>query len=95
MSDLAIEIRGLTKSYKDVNALKGVDVLIKKGEFFGLLGPNGAGKTTTINILTGLVFRDQGITNVFGRDTVKDFRFTRSKIGIAAQEFSVDWFFFN
>jgi len=93
MSDLAIEIRGLTKSYKDVNALKGVDVLIKKGEFFGLLGPNGAGKTTTINILTGLVFRDQGITNVFGKDTVKDFRFTRSKIGIAAQEFSVDWFF--
>jgi len=58
-----------------------------------LLGPNGAGKTTTINILTGLVFRDQGTTKVFGRDTVKDFRFTRSKIGIAAQEFSVDWFF--
>ena len=40
MSDLAIEIRGLSKSYKDVNALKGVDVLIKKGEFFGLLGPS-------------------------------------------------------
>ena len=89
----AIEIKGLTKSYGDVHALKGVDISIKKGEFFGLLGPNGAGKTTTINILTGLVFRDQGTTKVFGRDTVKDFRFTRSKIGIAAQEFSVDWFF--
>ena len=89
----AIEIKGLTKSYGDVDALNGVDISIKKGEFFGLLGPNGAGKTTTINILTGLVFRDQGTTKVFGRDTVKDFRFTRSKIGIAAQEFSVDWFF--
>ena len=63
-----------------------------KKEFFGLLGPNGAGKTTTINILTGLVFREEGSTLVFGKDTVKDFRFTRSKIGIA-QELSVDWFF--
>ena len=50
----AIEIKGLTKSYGDVHALNGVDISIKKGEFFGLLGPNGAGKTTTINILTGL-----------------------------------------
>jgi ABC-2 type transport system ATP-binding protein len=93
MPSPAIEIKGLTKSYGDVHALNGVDISIKKGEFFGLLGPNGAGKTTIINILTGLVFRDQGTTKVFGRDTVKDFRFTRSKIGIAAQEFSVDWFF--
>ena len=88
-----IEIKELTKSYGDVKALNGVDIKIKTGEFFGLLGPNGAGKTTTINILTGLVFRDQGSTKVFGKDTIKDFRFTRSKIGIAAQEFSVDWFF--
>jgi len=93
MSSFAIEIKGLTKSYNDVNALSGVDIQIKTGEFFGLLGPNGAGKTTTINILTGLVFRDKGSTKVFGKDTVNDFRFTRSKIGIAAQEFSVDWFF--
>ena len=89
----AIEIKGLTKSYGDTIALDGVNINIKKGEFFGLLGPNGAGKTTTINILTGLVFHDEGFTKVFGKDTVKDFRFTRSKIGIAAQEFSVDWFF--
>ena len=93
MNDLAIEIKGLTKTYKNVEALKGVDVNIKRGEFFGLLGPNGAGKTTTINILTGLVFRDKGITNIFGKDTVKHFRYTRSRVGIAAQEFSVDWFF--
>ena len=94
MSSNAIEISGLTKSYDGkVHALNGVDIQIKEGEFFGLLGPNGAGKTTTINILTGLVFRDKGTTKVFGRDTVKDYRYTRSKIGIAAQEFSVDWFF--
>ena len=93
MSTIAIEIGGLTKSYDNVKALNGVNIKIKAGEFFGLLGPNGAGKTTTINILTGLVFRDQGFTKVFGKDTVADFRYTRSKIGIAAQEFSVDWFF--
>ena len=93
METLAIDIKGLTKSYGKVKALSGVDISIKKGEFFGLLGPNGAGKTTTINILTGLVFRGSGSTKVFGKDTITDFRFTRSKIGIAAQEFSVDWFF--
>ena len=93
MSSPAIEIKGLTKSYGNVHALNGVDIKINEGEFFGLLGPNGAGKTTTINILTGLVFRDKGSTEIFGKDTVNDYRFTRSKIGIAAQEFSVDWFF--
>ena len=93
VSNLAIDIKSLTKSYGDIKALNGVDISIKKGEFFGLLGPNGAGKTTTINILTGLVFKESGSTKVFGKDTINDFRFTRSKIGIAAQEFSVDWFF--
>ena len=93
METPAIDIKGLTKSYGELKALKGVNISIKKGEFFGLLGPNGAGKTTTINILTGLVFKERGSTKVFGKDTIKDFRYTRSKIGIAAQEFSVDWFF--
>ena len=93
MPEPAIQVSGLTKSYGDVHALSGVDITINKGEFFGLLGPNGAGKTTTINILTGLVFNDSGSTQVFGKDTVIDYRFTRSKIGIAAQELSVDWFF--
>ena len=93
MPEPAIQVSGLTKSYGDVHALCGVDIIINKGEFFGLLGPNGAGKSTTINILTGLVFNDSGSTQVFGKDTVKDYRFTRSKIGIAAQELSIDWFF--
>ena len=93
MGTPAIDIKGLTKSYGELKALNGVNISIKKGEFFGLLGPNGAGKTTTINILTGLVFKESGSAKVFGKDTIKDFRYTRSKIGIAAQEFSVDWFF--
>ena len=93
METPAIDIKGLTKSYGELEALNGVNISIKKGEFFGLLGPNGAGKTTTINILTGLVFKESGSAKVFGKDTIKDFRYTRSKIGIAAQEFSVDWFF--
>jgi|TARA_B110000263_G_scaffold134968_1_gene117211 ABC-2 type transport system ATP-binding protein len=89
----AIKIKGLTKSYNDVPALQGINIDISKGEFFGLLGPNGAGKTTTINILTGLVFKDKGTCLVFNQDIVADYRYTRSKIGIAAQELSVDWFF--
>ena len=93
MEENAIEISGLKKSYGNTVALQKVNLSIKKGEFFGLLGPNGAGKTTTISILTGLVFRDEGSTLVFGKDTVENFRYTRSKIGIAAQELSVDWFF--
>ena len=93
MKTPAVEIRGLKKSFGKVKALDGVDLTIKQGEFLGLLGPNGAGKTTTINILTGLVIRQEGITEIFGKDTVKDYRFTRSKVGIAAQELSIDWFF--
>jgi len=93
MSNFAIQISNLKKSYKNVHALNGVNVNISNGEFFGLLGPNGAGKTTTINILTGLVFKDSGNCLVFGKDTVVDYRETRSKIGIAAQELSLDWFF--
>ena len=93
MSKTAIQIKGLKKSYNNTPALNGVDIEISNGEFFGLLGPNGAGKTTTINILTGLVFKDAGTCLVFEKDIVKDYRYTRSKIGIAAQELSVDWFF--
>ncbi len=89
----AIEIQGLTKAYNGVKALQGVDIIIEEGQFYGLLGPNGAGKSTTINILTGLVRREAGSTNIFGRDTVKDFRFTRAQLGIAAQELPIDWFF--
>ena len=69
MKTPAVEIRGLKKSFGDVKALDGVELTIKQGEFLGLLGPNGAGKTTTINILTGLVIRQEGTTEIFGKDS--------------------------
>ena len=93
MTDAAIEIRGLSKSYNGSDALSDIDLTIFKGQFFGLLGPNGAGKSTTINILTGLVRKNKGEITVFGKDIENDFRFTRSQIGTAQQELSVDWFF--
>ena len=89
----AIKITNLKKSYGGIDALKGINMTINKGQFFGLLGPNGAGKTTTINILTGLVRKDIGETMIFNRDTVSDYRFTRKQVGISSQEFTQDWFF--
>ena len=93
MTSAAIHIAGLHKSYEDTVALNGVALTIEDGQFYGLLGPNGAGKTTTIHILTGLVIKDSGVTEIYNKDTVKDFRFTRSQLGIAHQELPVDWFF--
>ena len=72
MKTPAVEIHGLKKSFKDVQALDGIDLTIKQGQFFGLLGPNGAGKTTIINILTGLVIRQEGATKIFGQDPSKE-----------------------
>jgi ABC-2 type transport system ATP-binding protein len=89
----AVSIRNLEKNYGDTVALKGVNISIGDGEFFGLLGPNGAGKTTTINILTGLVRKNKGETKIFGKDTVSDYRYTRAQVGISSQEFTQDWFF--
>ena len=71
----AIEIQNLKKSYGDTVALKGVNISIGDGEFFGLLGPNGAGKTTTINILTGLVRKNEGVAKIFDKDIISDYRF--------------------
>ena len=93
MNPPAVHIADLHKSYEDTVALRGVNLTIEDGEFYGLLGPNGAGKTTTIHILTGLVLRNEGTTQIYGKDTVNDFRFTRSQLGIAHQELPVDWFF--
>jgi ABC-2 type transport system ATP-binding protein len=89
----AVSIRGLVKHYGGVPALRGVDLEIRPGQFFGLLGPNGAGKSTTIHILTGLVTLERGDVRVFGRDVVADYRFTRRRIGLAPQEFNFDRFF--
>ena len=90
----AVEIRNLRKTYSGgVEALKGIDLTVPVGEFFGLLGPNGAGKTTTIGITTGLVRITGGSVEVMGHDVVRQFRQARRHIGLAAQELNFDWFF--
>ncbi len=96
MSDVtppAIAIRGLEKRYGDTIALRGIDLTIERGQFFGLLGPNGAGKSTTIHILTGLVTFDVGQVRVAGADVQREYRQTRRLIGLAPQEFNFDRFF--
>ena len=89
----AIEVEDLRKRYGDVQALKGVDLTVPEGSFFGLLGPNGAGKTTFINVLVGLVRKSGGDARVFGHDVEADYRGARDRIGLAPQEFNVDRFF--
>ena len=89
----AIKISKLFKNYDTVKAVQGVDLEIKKGEFYGLLGPNGAGKSTTINSITSLVKPSGGNIEIFGKNIENDFRFARSQVGIAQQEVSMDWFF--
>ena len=93
MPKSAVFIKGLIKNYGNTHALNGLDLEIPEGSFFGLLGPNGAGKTTTINILTGLVRKSGGDTQVFGHDTISSYRNARKLIGIAPQELSFDFFF--
>ena len=93
MKSLGIEIKNLHKKYDNVHAVKGIDLSIKKGEFYGLLGPNGAGKSTTINAITSLVKPTSGEVKILGKDIVSDFRYARSQVGIASQELSNDWFF--
>ncbi|MFC3550424.1 ABC transporter ATP-binding protein [Lysobacter cavernae] len=88
-----IDIRGLTKTYASgFQALKGVDLQIRRGEIFALLGPNGAGKTTLISIVCGIVNASSGSVLADGHDIVRDFRAARSKIGLVPQELSTDAF---
>jgi len=94
MFEPVIQIKDLNKIYKGgFKALKDVNLEIGRGEIFGLLGPNGAGKTTLINIISGLSRKTSGDIKVFGKDVERDYRFTRSKIGLVQQEISFDPFF--
>ena len=89
----AISITGLTKTYAGgFQALKAVDLEINRGEIFGLLGPNGAGKTTLINIVCGIVMKTSGTVLVDGYDNVRDYRATRSRIGLVPQELPTETF---
>jgi len=88
-----ISIQGLSKTYAGgFQALKGVDLEIRKGEIFALLGPNGAGKTTLISIVCGLVNPTSGTVSADGHDILRDFRGARSAIGLVPQELSTDAF---
>jgi ABC-2 type transport system ATP-binding protein len=87
---LAIEAQGLTKRYKDVVALDGVDLAVPRGTVLGLLGPNGAGKTTTVRVLTTLLRPDAGSARVAGVDVLGDPAGVRSRIGLSGQYAAVD-----
>src|SRR5450755_2612390 len=86
----AVRVRGLTKSYGDVAAVKGIDLEIARGEVFALLGPNGAGKTTTVEILEGYRHRDQGEISVLGLDPSSQRAELKKRIGIVLQSTGVD-----
>ena len=90
MSDSAIEVRGLSKSYGEVQALRGIDLDVPAGTVLGILGPNGAGKTTAVRILTTLLPPDGGTARVAGYDVVKDAAALRAEIGLAGQYAAVD-----
>ena len=90
----ALEVKKLCKIYDGgLEALKGIDLSIPEGSFYGLLGPNGAGKTTTIGIITGLVNITSGTASIMGYDSVKEFRQARKLIGLSPQELNFDVFF--
>ena len=93
MSENQIAINNLSKVYKNgFNALKSVNLNIKKGEIFAMLGPNGAGKTTLISIICGIVKPSSGEVTVDGFDIIEDYRETRSRIGLVPQELMLEQF---
>ena len=93
MSDPILSIRGLRKTYgTGVDALKSVDLDIRRGEIFALLGPNGAGKTTLINIICGIVTASEGEVLVDGRNWRSDYRYARERIGLVPQELTTEAF---
>jgi ABC-2 type transport system ATP-binding protein len=90
VSGIAIEMRGLRKSYGNLEALRGVDLSIPEGQVFALLGPNGAGKTTLVEILEGYRRRDAGEVSVLGFDPGRNERALKAQLGIVLQSTGVD-----
>ena len=88
-ADLAILVEGLTKSFGDVQALRGIDLTVPRGTVLGVLGPNGAGKTTAVRILTTLLRPDQGRALVEGFDVVQQAAQVRRSIGLAGQSAAI------
>ena len=93
MSEYALEITGLKKVYdNDVEALKGIDLKITKGDFFALLGPNGAGKSSTIGIISSITNKTDGNIKIFGIDIDQNFPKAKSFLGVVAQEINFSQF---
>ena len=93
MADAIVSIRGIGKTYADgFEALKQIDLDIRRGEIFALLGPNGAGKTTLIGIICGIVNASRGTVIADGHDVMRDYRAARSVIGLVPQELHTDAF---
>jgi len=90
MTELAVEATGLVKRYGEKVALGGVDLAVPRGAVCGLLGPNGAGKTTAVRVLTTLTTPDAGAARVAGADVIADPAEVRRRIGLAAQDATVD-----
>lgn len=89
----ALDIKGLTKTYKGgVQAVKGLDLQVKEGDFFALLGPNGAGKSTTIGVISSLVNKSSGDVKVFGHSIDDELVAAKSCIGLVPQEFNFNQF---
>jgi ABC-2 type transport system ATP-binding protein len=89
-SNPVISIRGLRKSYGDVDAVRGIDLEVRRGEVFAFLGPNGAGKTTTVEILEGYRRRSAGEVSVLGEDPQRAGREWRERIGVVLQTCRLD-----
>ena len=87
--DLMIEAVDLKRTFKNVEAVKGINLSVRRGEIFGMLGPNGAGKTTTIRMLTGQIVPDGGRATVAGCDVVKDHQQLKARIGVVFEEQNV------
>jgi ABC-2 type transport system ATP-binding protein len=88
-SESAIFVEGLTKSFGDVHALRGIDLAVPRGTILGVLGPNGAGKTTAVRILTTLLQPDSGRALVEGRDVVREAAAVRRLIGLSGQSAAI------
>jgi ABC-2 type transport system ATP-binding protein len=87
--DLAIAVRGLRKSYGPLEAVRGIDIEVARGEVFAMLGPNGAGKTTTVEILEGYRERSGGEVAVLGHDPARQERALKRRVGIVLQQTGV------
>ena len=89
----ALLIKNLKKTYRNnVEALKGINLEVQKGDFFALLGPNGAGKSTIIGVISSLVLKNSGTVRICGIDTDDDLQLAKSKLGVVNQEFNFSQF---